>query len=228
MRNSWIQVLLVSAAAATGCMRHSDIEISNPLKANAVAPNKIVKSHRYTEQERGLPPHSMDDEAVLLRADAQQICFSLTLHELSPIDLRNVQVKLSAPKADTLEQAQLSGEQPLVQTYDGLIPERHQTGTETVCTSKNSDGICTHWDTHPTYTIVHVPGPVKVYTTRGQLCFDNRVLSADTPQVTLAVRVPRQTTADAPAAPMGMFSFGLGGGRDKGAVFRWGFVDSPK
>jgi hypothetical protein len=210
----WMVVFALAGIA--GCTHASDIEIRNPMTARAVDQNRIVKPHDYIERERGLPPGSVADEAQLLTADAQQVCFAVTLRETDPIDLSRADVRLSAPKLDALTVAQVWPEAPTVRTFNGRIPERHQTGMETVCTAQDQYGNCRGWQTRPIYSMVWVPGPVSVYEARGRMCFQNRgVATPATQQLSLELRLARVGQPG---------SFGLFGTLSKRVVFRWGFL----
>src|SRR4051812_25688880 len=95
-----LALLSMLAAMTAGCLHSSDLEMRNPILAHAVDPNRIVKDHGYAEQARGLPAGAMADEAILLRADPQEVCFAVTLHEFDSIDLREVEATVSAPSKD--------------------------------------------------------------------------------------------------------------------------------
>src|SRR5436309_2155946 len=120
----WISLVALCAA---GCVHASDIDLKNPLVSHAVDANRIVKDHGYAEQARGLPPGALADEATLLAASPSQLCFGVTMRELAPIDLRDLEVSLSAPKKDELVQAQMWPEPTQAQVFDGLIPEQRET-----------------------------------------------------------------------------------------------------
>ena len=218
-----MKYLLLLTLAAGGCVHAPDIELHNPIVTRAVEPNRIVKEHGYAEQARGLPPGSLADEAILTNADPGQVCFAVTLRELAPIDLREAVALLSAPKKDPVEQPQIWADAPAMQTFDGLIPEQHQTGYQTVCSAHAADGTCTSWSTNPTYATVYVRGPVNVYAVRGKLCFRNAVLTSATEQISLDLRLQR-----APG-DVAMVGWGAFGGQ-KREVFRWGFLSlvTPK
>jgi hypothetical protein len=203
MRTLW----LLPLAFAVGCAS-PDIMIHNPITVRAVDSNRIVRPHDYIERQRGLPPGSVADEASMTSADGERVCFAITMHELAPIDLRAAEASLRAPKADSVNEAQVWADPPTFQTYDGLIPERQQVGTETVCSYRDQYGNCQSWRTQPLYATVYIRGPVNVYQTRGSLCFPNRnVFTAITEMLTLEVKVRRQ---------------GLMAG-SKGLAFHWGF-----
>jgi hypothetical protein len=200
---------------AVGCVHSSDIELHNPIVTHAVEPNRIVKDHGYAENARGLPAGALADEAILTTADPAKVCFAVTLHELAPIDLQGVEASLESPKKDPIENAQLWAEPTTFQTYDGLIPEQREVGTQTVCASHNSDGTCASWTTHPVYQTFYIRGPVNVYQARGKLCFANQFVTSATEQITLALKLQRQG---------GVVQVGWFGAGAKKIVFRWGFL----
>lgn len=220
MKTRMLLWVVVAAAGLGGCAHESDVEIRNPLTAHAVDANRIVKPHDYAENARGLPPGSMADEATLVSMASDQICFGVTLHELDPIDLRTVEAELSAPKVDAVDDAKVWAEAPVSREYEGLVPEQHQTGSETVCSSRDSDGVCQAWQTRPTYATVYVRGPVNVYQSRGRICFANRgIANAATEQVSLKLVLRREGQG---TFTPGTMTFGWGGGGAKKVVFRWG------
>lgn len=216
-------VLALVPLVAAGCLHSPDVEIKNPIVSRAVDANRIVKDHGYAEQAHGLPAGSLADEAFLTAADPGKLCFAVTMRELAPIDLHEVAVALSAPGKDAVEQAQAWSEPATMQTYEGLVPERRETGVETVCSSHDSNGVCVAWQTHPVYATVYVRGPVNVYQARGKLCFANTLLTSVTEQIALELRLARQAGE---VATVGMWG-GFGGGTKK-TVFRWGFVGGVK
>lgn len=220
MKTRMLLGMALALSAMGGCAHESDVEIRNPLAAHAVDANRIVKPHDYAENARGLPPGSMADEATLLSMASDQVCFGVTLHELDPIDLRSVEAELSAPKQDGTDDAKVWADQPTLKEYQGLVPEQRETGTETVCSNRDSDGVCQSWQTRPTYATVYVHGPVNVYESRGRLCFPNRGLATPaTEQVSLQLVVRRQGGGN--FMTMGW----AGGGGAKKVVFRWGLAN---
>jgi hypothetical protein len=213
------------ALPLAGCAHAADVELRNPLVAGAVDNNHIVKPHDYVENHRGLPKGSVADEAALLSVDAQQVCFGLTMHELDPIDFREMDVELKG-SGEPIETARVEPEPVTFQSYDGLIPEVTVTGEQTVCARRNPDGICTAWETHPIKTAQMVPGVVKVYEAKGRLCFANQnAVTASTNQVDLVIKMRRRLNV---AQPMGGFGMWGGGGSAKKIAFRWGFPGSKK
>jgi len=212
------------ALGAAGCMHASDVEIRNPIATRSIDPNRIVKPHDFSERQRGLPPGTMTDMAELVSVDEKRVCVALALKELDPIDLATVEAKLTSPKSDPVEDPQVWPEQPTVQTFSGLVPIRRQVGYETYCASYYS-GVCTNWQTRPTYVVSWEPGPVNVYSTGARMCFANRgVAAADTPQITLELRLRRGGIEANRTSGWGLFA-----GMTKKVVFRWGFgVGKPQ
>lgn len=209
-------LLAIALAGMVGCTHVSDIEIHNPMTAATVEQNRIVKPHDFVERERGLPPGSVADEAQLLSADARRLCFAVTLREIDPIELGRAQIRLSAPNLDAIAATQVWPDSSTVSTYNGRVPERRQTGLETVCTAQDQYGVCRAWQTRPIYSTVWVPGPVSVYEARGRMCFENRGVTPATEQLSLELRLPR--TGENAGYSL------LFGGMGKRVVFRWGFM----
>ena len=148
----------------------------------------------------------MSDDAVLDSADKDQICVTVSLHELGAIDLAAAEVKLTTSTASVL-QPTLTPEQPSSTTYPGLVPHTEQTGFRSVC---QSNGVC---NITPVYSTTMIPGPVTVYATRGRFCSPNQGLV--TPLTTdMELRVATQVAPHP----------GLMGHGEKKAVFRWAFA----
>ncbi len=196
--------------AQLGCAT-PEASIRNPLiTGGALTPSRIAKSHSWAESNHGLPPGSMTDEAVLDGLDAQQVCATVTLHELAPIDLNSARINFEISPGPTVVPT-AAAEQPVVQTYNGLVAHRTQTGSREECTYRNGQSIC---ETRPIYSTTMVPGPVQVFATRGRLCVPNsKLVTAETRKITLNVSLPT-------AAPGSGF-MGMGGG-SKDIDFTWG------
>lgn len=203
--------LLGLGGAMLGCAT-PEVTVKNPLASGgALAPSRIAKPHSWAESSSGLPPGSMTDEAVLDTLDAQQLCVTVTLHELAAIDLNAAKLNFELSPGPTVIPT-IAAEPPVVQNYNGLMAVRTQTGSREECTYRNGQSIC---DTRPIYSTTMVPGPVQVFATRGRLCVaNNKLVTAETRKVTLNVSLPTFT-------PGGGF-MGMGGG-SKDIDFTWGF-----
>lgn len=194
-----------------------EVMIKNPIVTGAaLAPTRIAKPHNYAESANGLPPGSMTDEAILDALDAQQVCVTVTLHELAAIDLNTAKINFASSPGPTVPPS-ITAEPPIAQTYNGLVPHRVQTGTREECSYRNGQSVC---ETRPIYSTTMVPGPVQVFATRGRLCAPNEKLVTDqTKKVTLNVSLPTHTPGG------GMWGFG-GGSKD--IDFTWGFELAKK
>ena len=202
MKRIWLVPLLVVGCAGP------DIIIRNPLVAGGVDANRIVRTHGFIEATRRLPPGSVADEAQLLSLDGKQACFAVVMHELLPIDLRDIDATLKAPKSGAESAAaQVWPEPTTFRTYMGLVPEQRETGVTSTCVARDAYGNCTEWRSTPIYSTVMVPGPVNVYEARGRLCVANgTVVLPTTELVALHLRLRKEG------------SFG-----SKRSEFRWGF-----
>jgi hypothetical protein len=204
--------LMLLIAFSSGCVHEIDVMMRNPIVTNAVDPNRVVRPHGFLEQERGLPQGSTSDSASMVSASPEKLCFDVALHELEPIDLARVEAKLVVPKIDPQSEATVQPQQPTQQTYEGLVPERRQTGVRVVCVSHDSNGVCQGWESQPVYQTVMVRGDVTVYGASGWVCFPNRLLNSATPQISLELKTP--------TAGVGMFGIPT----RKSSVFTWGFA----
>jgi hypothetical protein len=201
-------ILPLAMAACAG----PDITIPNPIVAGTIAQNHIVKDHNFAESQNGLPVGSMSDEATIESLDKQQVCVSVSLHELAALDLTQAEVKLESSTGSLL-QPQLNAEAPTQQTYQGLVPHTEQTGTRLECQSNPSTGT-TSCQTRPVYTTTMIPGPVDVYNTRGRVCAANHdIVTPQTKELALKISTP----TSARGGFMGM------GHKNKSIAFRWAF-----
>jgi hypothetical protein len=199
-------LLLLLALVASGCVRASDIDIRHPLIARQVDPNQIVKPHGFAEQQRGLPPGALADQAVLMELSEQRICFDATVRELSPVDLSSGMSTISTPGYESVGGAQMQADPPDATPYNGLVPIRTQVGMQRVCTARTYNGYCLAWAFQPIYATRWIPGRVDVYRTHARMCFaNNGVVGPQTEQLRLE--------ANAMA---------------KKVVFRWGLIGGGK
>jgi len=214
--NPTFRTVLVTTAltactlVATGCAG-PDLIIPNPVVSGTVAPNRIVKQHGYAESGAGLPPGSMSDEAVLDTLTPQEACVSVSLHELSTIDLQTASVRFGSDSGASMLPA-MTITPPTSQTYRGLVPHTEQTGTRMVCNSDaNGQVVCV---SQPIITTVMIPGPVEVWNTKGRLCAPNAgVITPTSKELDLEIVTP--------TAARGYMGFGHG---SKKTVFRWAFA----
>ena len=213
--------------AASGCVPMADIVIRNPLVANAIDQNTVVKQHAFAERTRRLPPGVMADQASLTRLGDADICFDVVMHELDAIDMRAVRAKLTVHGQAPREQAQLWPEPPVARDYPGLVPNRVQLGYESYCVARAYNGVCIAWNTRPTYGTIMQPGTVPVYETRARMCFPNGgFVSTTTEAVRLDLTVPRTAKSyDSTYTGFGIWGGGMG---DKRTVFTWGLEGLPK
>jgi hypothetical protein len=203
-------LVAASSLLSLGCAG-PDITIPNPVVSGAVSPNHIIKQHGFAESSRGLPVGSMADEAVLESLTAQEVCVSVSLHELSAIDLQTAQIHFADEAGAGLVPA-MTVTPATSQSYAGLIPREEQTGTRLVCnTNANGQTVC---ETQPIIRTVMVPGPVEVFNTKGRLCAPNQnVVTAASKGLALEITTP--------TAGRSYIGFGHG---SKKSSFRWAFA----
>jgi hypothetical protein len=206
MRPNSLTLVAFACVAASGCVRASDIDIRHPLVARAVDPNQIVKPHGFAEQNRGIPPGSLSDQAVLMELSEQRVCFDATVRELAPVDLSTGMSTMSTPGYEAVAGAQVQADPPSVTPYNGLVPIRTQVGMQRVCTARTYNGYCLAWAFQPVYATRFVPGRVDVYASHARMCFPNSgAVTAKTEQVRLEANAG-----------------------SKKVVFRWGLVGGSK
>jgi len=204
-----VSSLAAVAVTSIGCAG-PDLTLPNPIVAGHVPTNVVVKPHGFAESRSGLPVGSMADQAVIEALDKQQVCVSVSLHELAAIDLTTAEIKFTSSTGSLL-QPQLNAEAPSQQTYQGLIPHTEQTGTRQVCRYDNGQTIC---ETQPIMSTTMIPGPVDVYNTKGRVCAQNQnLVTPETKELALKISTPT-------AAPGGFMGLSHG---SKSVTFRWAF-----
>ena len=203
-----LAALLTCAAAATGCAG-PDLVMANPVTSGSVPQNHVIKKHGYAENQNGLPPGSMSDEAIIEQADNSQLCTKVVLKELSAIDLTAAEIKVTSSNGKVL-QPTLTAEPPTSHSYEGLVPHREQTGTHTTCKGEGDSVVC---NTEPVYTTTMIRGQVDVFESRGRLCAANKgLLTNETKDLSLKISTPTARPG----------AWGVGHG-SKSVTFRWAF-----
>ncbi len=207
--------LLALAILTTGCGSRYLFAGGRPQLATAQHPAKggvgqvpiLMYENNRVEQQRGLPPGSLAQDAQIVQADPQNLCIAVTLRGLDRRypDLRNwtVVFRSQAGQAEPVEDQSPNIELVPVQTqvYDGLVPQDVQVGTENVCTEVDQYNNCRRWSQRAVYATQWVPGPVEVATGGGQICFANtQHLTLDTTAVALRLNAGRNS-GGAPAGP---------------------------
>jgi len=216
---------VLSLALSTGCGSSYLFSGGRPQFANAQHPAKggieqvpaLVDDNSRVEQQRGLPPGALTNDARLVRADPEAVCIAVTLRGLDRRypDLRNWRVVYRAqagPETEPVEDQAPNVELVPVQAqvHNGLIPEQVQVGTEQVCSEVDQYNNCRRWSTRAVYATQWVPGPVEVSTGGGNICFANtQHLNLDTTAIALRLNAGRGA-----------------GGRDAGPsrlTYQWNF-----
>jgi hypothetical protein len=207
--NRFLITVPVVCVALAGCAG-PDITMPNPIVTGNLPANHIVKDHGFAESHSGLPVGSMADEATIESLDKNQICVTVSIHELAALDLTQAEVKLESSTGELL-QPQLNAQPPTQQTYQGLVPHTEQTGTRVVCNSTETQTTC---HSEPVYSTTMIPGPVDVFNTKGRLCAPTgNLVTPATKDLALKISMP--------TAGRGGF-MGMGHGSKK-VAFRWAF-----
>jgi hypothetical protein len=157
------------------------------------------QSYGRVEQQRGLPPGSLFQDAQIVRADPEAVCIAVTLRGLDRRfpDLRNWSVAYRAqagPETEPVEDQAPNVELVPVQAqvFNGLVPEDIQVGTENVCTETDQYNNCVRWSQRAVYATQWVPGPVEVSTGGGNICFANtQHLNLNTTAIALRLNAGR-------------------------------------
>lgn len=198
MRNALL--VLAAAVALVGCTRTVSVQIRNPAQAGVLEPNRVVHSYARIEQNRGLPPGTLNEEASLVSYEPRGACFDVLLNNLEDraelSALTSYQIVVTAD-GEPLPPPDVMPGQSMATVHDGLVPETEQTGTSTECVRRHHETqACEQWDTRPVYSTFMVPGPVTVVTGGGKLCVPNDGrLSPYTEEVAVEFRTPRGMTA---------------------------------
>lgn len=183
--------LLSIAFVVAGCGSSTNLFAGGrPLSAQTQHPGKvgveqvppILYDGSALERQRGLPPGSLQQEARVVRADPQGLCFNVTLRGLDDPrfpDLRNWTVHFRSVVAGE-EAESVQDDAPNIelipvqsQQFQGLVPIQVQVGTETVCSQTDNTGRCIRWREDAIYSTSWQPGPVMVSTGGGNICYPN-------------------------------------------------------
>ena len=170
--------------------------IRHPMQVGQIDQNRVPHSYPSKENQHGLPAGSLDDEASLVRMDAEAVCFDVKLRSMDLgngwEDLRNWEVTMTSGEDIRLAGPTVQQHQPQVQQFNGLIAQEVQTGTWIrECTSRNRDGSCNRWEQRPETQIDYVPGIVTVQTGGGMVCFGNQQGHINTSIAAIALSMTR-------------------------------------
>ncbi len=204
------------AFVLVGCgPSHNLFAGGRPLSAQTQHPGKvgveqvppIFYDGSALERQRGLPPGSLQQEARIVRADPQGLCFNVTLRGLDDPrfpDLRNWTVHfrsvVTGEEAESVQDDAPNIELIPVQTqsFQGLVPVQVQVGSETVCSQTDNAGRCVRWREDAIYGTNWVPGTVMVSTGGGNICYPNtQHLTLDTRAVALRLNAGRNSGGSA-------------------------------
>lgn len=196
-----VLLALVAAIGASGCFvdRTVTTTLPHPMQTGQIQQNRVNHEYARTENNHRIPAGSLTDEATLTRMDAEAICATVQLRAVTDddgqtwSDLRNWEITLlSAPGETVLTTPTVEMLPDTAQQFAGRVPQRVQTGTETVCTDRDDEsGDCNRSETRPVYQTRWVPGTVTVVSGGGNICFANPgVVSTQTQVVTLRLHRP--------------------------------------
>ncbi|MEO6952891.1 MAG: hypothetical protein ABI321_13885 [Polyangia bacterium] len=208
-------LVTLSALLLAGCLGHADVLITHPLIAKTPsAETEVEKPMSFVESGNGLPDGSMTQRARLTKLDEKNACFAVKLHSLRAelSDVRQLTAILKdKPSNRTIEGARIMGGRRSEHTYTGLVEEQQEAGSETYCASRDANQVCQSWRTRTLYTTRMVPGPVTVYESTAELCFENDGLVTAKSQRVILDLHKIEMVGFMPARVAGM-------------DFRWGFT----
>lgn len=173
--------------------------INHPLTSGGMAPAAPI-AFMDPDQERhlGVPTGVLTDEAVMVRADVQQICFDVTVRvseeESQWSDLSAYRMQILSSSAETpLEGPMISPRQVAAAQFPGHRYEQIPTGaTTTTCVSQDQYGNCTEYRTDPVMQTITVPHTWTVLQGGGVACFANAgVLTPSTTWLRFRLLDPR-------------------------------------
>ena len=194
--------LVAAAGSSTACTRTVSTTIPHPMTAGLTA-NEIPISYAGTERQRGLPPGTLADTGQITQLDATTMCFAVRLSDIDEgrgttwTALENFTITLDTDTAQNelrVENPTLQNVQPVAQSFNGLNPQRQQTGVRRRCVDENDQGQCREWRQEPIYETVYVPGIVSVVTGGGSICFGNQgFVTPQTSRMELRLERPAYT-----------------------------------
>ena len=74
-----VLALLALGTANAACVHAPTAAISNPIASGTVSENELKFRNSLTEQQYTLPTGTLEDQASLVSANEQEICFKLTV-----------------------------------------------------------------------------------------------------------------------------------------------------
>lgn len=191
----------------------------NPIVQGSVSASPLVIDDTDAESRHGLGAGTVTHSARMLRADAGEVCFEITVSatedEGTWANPGAWEARLISSSAPDVNMAGVASVMPMGSSYavyPGTMPQEQYAGTETYCSQWDSYNNCIYWATRPVYTTIYVPYNWTVNTGVGQVCWPNTgIVTGDTEWLRLRLVDPNN--------PSGRVGFS-GGGRT-GLNFEW-------
>lgn len=218
-----VLAMMMMGCAGRGGGLISQTTVRHPMNGGAVNPNvALVIEDEGTERAHGITPGSLRDEVALTQANAQQLCFEVTVRvpedEQQWADMNSYlfQILSSDTESEPIENAQIAPRPVQSVVLPGERNEQIPTGGHrTYCASRDGRGNCLEVRSEPIMRTIRVPTPRTVFIGGGQVCFANQgVLSPSTTWM-------RMRMVD-PANPRGRAGY-VGRGR-LGLNYEWNFA----
>lgn len=184
---------LLSIAVLGGCAGRGGgllqrTTIQHPMTGGGVAGGApLVFREPDTEQDLGIQAGTLDDQATLVRADAEQVCFDVTVRvpegEEQWANLTSYRIQLLSTESEAaFENPMVSGRPVQAFTLPGTAREQIPTGGQrTYCAYRDGDGLCQEYRTEPIMRTIRVPTTRTVYEGGGLVCWANQgILSPST------------------------------------------------
>lgn len=212
---SFVVIALVLLALVPACARRGGGLLAtgttvNPIVGGTVNGTPLIINDGDSESRHGLANGAVSHSARLLRADAGEICFEITVSApedegawANPSAWEARLISSTAPDVNTAGTASVMPTGSSAVTLPGTIPEEQYAGTETYCAEFDSYNNCISWATQPVYNTIYIPHTWVVHTGVGQVCWPNtEVLTAETEWLRLRLVDP--------ANPSGRVGAGFG------------------
>lgn len=191
----------------------------NPIVQGTVSAAPLVIDDDGAEGRHGLGSGTVTHSARMLRADAGEICFELTVSATEDEGVwanpASWEARLISSTAPDVNMAGVATVMPMGSSYavyPGTMPQEQYAGTETYCSQFDSYNNCIGWSTRPVYTTIYIPYNWTVNTGVGQVCWPNTgIITPETEWVRIRMVDP--------ANPSGRVGFS-GSGR-AGLNFEW-------
>lgn len=216
--------LLLSALLALGCGGRGGGLIArgtavNPIVSGSVNPQPLVIDDDRAEARHGLGAGTVTHSARMIRADAGEVCFEVSVSApedegmwANPAAWEARLISSTAPDVNVAGVATVMPTGSTYAVYPGTMPQEQFAGNESYCSQYDRYNNCMYWSTRPVYRTIYVPYNWTVNTGVGQVCWPNSgIVTNETTWLRLRMVDPSNPTG----------RVGLSGTGRTGLNFEW-------